>query len=152
MTIVIWILTFFLVLDCLLLGLLVLMQLPKKEAGLGQAFGGATTDALFGAGSGNFLTKATKYAAGIFFALTLLVYMLQAHQARGKAGDPREQLSREERAGLTTKPATPPANPSAVIVDTNLIGQATTNRGTQAVTLLSTTNAPATNAPAAKAP
>jgi hypothetical protein len=35
-------------------------------------------------------------------------------------------------------------------VDTNLIGQATTNRGTQAVTLLSTTNAPATNAPAAK--
>jgi preprotein translocase subunit SecG len=40
-----WLLTFALVLDCLLLGLLVLIQLPKKEAGMGQAFGGATTDA-----------------------------------------------------------------------------------------------------------
>ena len=32
------ILTFFLVLDCLLLILLVHVQLPKKEAGMGQAF------------------------------------------------------------------------------------------------------------------
>ena len=33
------ILTAFLVVDCLLLGLLVLIQLPKKEAGMGTAFG-----------------------------------------------------------------------------------------------------------------
>jgi len=53
-------LTVVMVLDCLVLILLVLIQLPKKEAGMGLAFGGAATDALFGAGSGNVLTKITK--------------------------------------------------------------------------------------------
>ena len=60
-----------LVIDCLFLILLVLVQLPKKEAGLGQAFGSGTTDALFGAGSGNALTKLTKYFTAGFFILTL---------------------------------------------------------------------------------
>ena len=50
-------LTVVLFLNCLFLILLVLVQLPKKEAGLGTAFGGGTTDALFGAGAGNVLTK-----------------------------------------------------------------------------------------------
>ena len=45
------VLTFILVVDCLLLILLILIQLPKKEAGIGTAFGGSATDALFGAGS-----------------------------------------------------------------------------------------------------
>ncbi|HYV32584.1 MAG TPA: preprotein translocase subunit SecG, partial [Candidatus Binatia bacterium] len=76
MNIAIWLLTFLLVLDCLVLILLVLIQLPKKEAGLGQAFGGAATDALFGAGSGTALTKMTKYTAGVFFVLTLLISVL----------------------------------------------------------------------------
>ena len=40
MDILIWFLTFILILNSLLLILLVLIQLPKKEAGLGQAFGG----------------------------------------------------------------------------------------------------------------
>ncbi len=50
-------LTVVMVLDCLVLIFLVLIQLPKKEAGAGLAFGGAATDALFGAGSGNVLTQ-----------------------------------------------------------------------------------------------
>src|SRR6266480_1234916 len=75
-------LTIALVLDCLVLILLVLMQLPKKEAGAGLAFGGAATDALFGAGSGNFLTKATKYSAGIFFVLAIILSVMQAQRAR----------------------------------------------------------------------
>jgi len=53
--------------------LLVLIQLPKKEAGMGQAFGGGATDALFGAGSGTALTKMTKYTAVTFFVLTVLI-------------------------------------------------------------------------------
>ncbi|HYG33883.1 MAG TPA: preprotein translocase subunit SecG, partial [Clostridia bacterium] len=69
---VIGLLTFIMVLDCLALVLLVLVQLPKKEAGAGLAFGGAATDALFGAGSGNVLTKITKYAAIVFFVLAVL--------------------------------------------------------------------------------
>jgi len=66
-------LTVVLVLDCILLVLLVLLQLPKKEAGAGLAFGGAATDALFGAGSGNVLTRITKYVAAVFFVLALLL-------------------------------------------------------------------------------
>ena len=54
------ILTFLIVVNCLLLILLILMQLPKKDAGAGMAFGGAAADALFGAGSGNLLTQTTR--------------------------------------------------------------------------------------------
>jgi preprotein translocase subunit SecG len=64
LTFFIYLLTAVLVIDCVFLVLLVLVQLPKKEAGMGQAFGGAATDALFGAGSGNVLTRMTKWGAG----------------------------------------------------------------------------------------
>lgn len=78
MNFVIGILTLLLVVNCLLLILLVLVQLPKKDAGVGMAFGGGTADALFGAGSGNALTKITKYAAAIFLALSLFLGWLQS--------------------------------------------------------------------------
>jgi len=121
MAIVIWLLTAILVLDCLLLMLLVLIQLPKKEAGLGQAFGAGATDALFGAGSGNVLTKVTKYTTGVFFVLTLLISMLQGHEARARVGDPRLKLSMEEK--LSTIPKAPPTNAAAAtnLISTNLI-------------------------------
>src|SRR4026208_1858520 len=79
---IIGILTVFLILDCLLLMLLVLVQLPKKEAGIGQAFGGAATDALFGAGSGNALTKMTKYTTGIFLVLAMMLSFRNAQQSK----------------------------------------------------------------------
>jgi preprotein translocase subunit SecG len=74
---IIGLLTFFMILDCIVLVFLVLIQLPKKEAGAGLAFGGAASDALFGAGSGNVLTKITKYAATIFFVMAVLLSILQ---------------------------------------------------------------------------
>jgi preprotein translocase subunit SecG len=92
--------TILLVLDCLFLILLVLVQLPKKEAGMGQAFGGAATDALFGAGSGNALTKMTKYATVVFFVLTLSLSILNAQQNRTKK-------TTLERALQATKEAAP---------------------------------------------
>src|SRR6202167_2859449 len=75
-------LTVLIFLDCILLVLLVLLQLPKKEAGAGMAFGGAATDALFGAGSGNVLTKITKYVAGFFFGLALLLAVIGANKPK----------------------------------------------------------------------
>jgi preprotein translocase subunit SecG len=137
MSIVIWLLTFFLVIDCLFLILLVLIQLPKKEAGMGQAFGGAATDALFGAGSGSALTKVTKYTAGIFFALTLLVSVLHGRQGREKLSDPRAELTAAEKAALTPLPKAPPA--------TNQLAVAATNAATNAIQLLNTNAAAATN-------
>ena len=78
-------LTAIMILDCIVLCFLVLMQLPKKEAGAGLAFGAGATDALFGAGSGNFLTKATKYCAGIFFALAIALSWMQTARAHAPA-------------------------------------------------------------------
>ncbi len=100
-----------LVLDCTVLVFLVLMQLPKKEAGAGLAFGGAATDALFGAGSGNFLTKATKYSAGIFFALAILLSLLQSYRAHQPGSEFLERVKQHqnEQPAIAAPPtATPP--------------------------------------------
>jgi preprotein translocase subunit SecG len=85
MSLLVIFLSVLLFLDCVLLICLVLLQLPKKEAGAGLAFGGAATDALFGAGSGNVLTKITKYVAGGFFGLALILAILSAHVANVNA-------------------------------------------------------------------
>lgn len=133
MTIFIWLLTFVLIIDCLLLTLLVLIQLPKKEAGLGQAFGGGATDALFGAGSGNALTKLTKYSAAAFFILTLLISILFNHQSRRGSIDTLPKLSMEEKLKLTTP--TGATNAAATAAQTNAAAS------TNATGLLINTNA-----------
>src|SRR3954447_19182658 len=116
-----WIIGLFtvvLVLDSLFLILLVLVQLPKKEAGVGQAFGGTATDALFGAGSGNALTKMTKYTTGIFFVLTLAIYIMYNHQYRTRTGGfaARVQQAAREPDGS----AAPKAPPGAPLTGTNV--------------------------------
>src|SRR3989441_13051192 len=98
------ILSFFLVIACMLLTLLVLIQLPKKEAGMGQAFGGAATDALFGAGSGNALTKMTKYATGVFLLLTLTLAVMNNHQAR-KSGIMFDKYQKESPPATAAQPS-----------------------------------------------
>lgn len=103
-------LTVLLVLDSLLLILLVLIQLPKKEAGAGLAFGGGATDALFGAGSGNALTKITKYAAVVFFVLLMIISVIQT------TGRSRSTSSFERAVDQQNKqvPAALPPGASAV--------------------------------------
>jgi preprotein translocase subunit SecG len=99
MMFVIGLLTFVMVLNCLVLIFLVLIQLPKKEAGAGLAFGGGTTDALFGAGSGTVLTKITKYSAGIFFVLAISLSFLRTHTGRSTTEFERK-LEQGAPAGL----------------------------------------------------
>ena len=116
----------FLVLDCVALVFLVLMQLPKKEAGAGLAFGGAATDALFGAGSGNFLTKATKYTAGIFFALAVVLGVLQSWRAHRPGSDFLERVNatqHEQSIGAPPSPQPPAASqpPPVTAPNTNFI-------------------------------
>src|SRR5688572_6137688 len=96
MTLIVGLLTVLLVIDCVLLILLVLIQLPKKDAGAGLAFGGAATDALFGAGSGNVLTKVTKYGTVAFFVLAMLLSVMQS---RFYHGDTSEFQRKVDRAG-----------------------------------------------------
>ncbi len=120
-------LTLVMVLDCVIVILLVLIQLPKKDAGAGLAFGGGATDALFGAGSGTVLTKITKYAAATFFVMALILSILQSnyHRRAGTAFTKRLNESGAMPTAPFTAPAAAPA-PSA----TNLIG-INTNPGTQ---------------------
>ena len=144
MNIVIILLSFILVVSSLFLILLVLVQLPKKEAGLGQAFGSSTTDALFGPGSGNMLTKMTKWTAGIFFSLVILIWILQGHNARARGVDPRSRLTAAEKAELDPKPVAPAAAVSTnTMTNTNLLLNAATN----AVNAMSKPAAPATPPP-----
>lgn len=103
MQLAITLLSLVLVLCCLFLGLLILIQLPKKEAGLGQAFGGAATEALFGAGSGNTLTKLTKYSAGIFVVLCVLLAWMTSYLARSQNQGVLKALSAQPPAA--TAPA-----------------------------------------------
>jgi len=143
-----------LVIDCLFLILLVLVQLPKKEAGLGQAFGSGTTDALFGAGSGNALTKLTKYFTAGFFILTLSLSILNAQQSKSKRSGLERALEKAAASDSATIPApaastapssTTPAVPLAA--GSNLLS-AQPNTTTAAPS--ATTNAPAPTVPVEK--
>ncbi|MFA6543359.1 MAG: preprotein translocase subunit SecG [Limisphaerales bacterium] len=137
MSFVAGLLTTVLVLDSLFLILLILVQLPKKEAGVGQAFGGGATDALFGAGTGNALTKMTKYAATIFLGLCLVLYVMGGH-LRKNGSSVREELKKAGASSvLPPKPAAPSTltAPAATVPPPSIL-----------------TNAPAATAKTAPAP
>jgi protein translocase SecG subunit len=111
MNFIVGILTFLMVVNCLLLILLVLVQLPKKDAGAGIAFGGGTADALFGAGSGNALTKITKYATGILIGLALLLGHLQDKVHQGSNATAFEKMVEQKQMHTPATPA--PVQPAA---------------------------------------
>ena len=113
MSLLLGFLTFFLVINCLFLMLLILIQLPKKEAGAGVAFGGAATDALFGAGSGNVLTKVTKYCAAVFLGLSVMISSLNSHRAAGTNRKMEEELQKKASAPIALLPTAVPTNAAA---------------------------------------
>ena len=134
MSFVIGVLTFLLVVNCLLLILLVLVQLPKKDAGAGIAFGGGTADALFGAGSGNVLTKITKYAAGVFLGMSVVLGLMQSHvRNENSAAGFTQLLQQKQQQSAATQPQPQPRPPAAASTNSFLL------------------NTPATNAPAPSA-
>jgi protein translocase SecG subunit len=155
MSFVAGLLTAVLVLDSLFLILLILVQLPKKEAGVGQAFGGGATDALFGAGTGNALTKMTKYAATIFLALCLVLYVMGS-QARKSGSGVREQLKKDSAASVlppakTTPPTVAPPAPAVVPPPASILSNAlATNLPVVTNAVAPVKIAPSTNAPAKK--
>src|SRR5579863_1531444 len=103
-------LTCILLLNSVLLILLVLVQLPKKDAGAGLAFGGGAADALFGAGSGNALTKITKWGTVVFIVLALFLGYLQdsLHKSDTDTVDFLNKVGQKQ-----TQPAMPAATPAA---------------------------------------
>ena len=152
MQLLITFLTVVLVLNCVLLGLLVLIQLPKKEAGAGVAFGGGTTDALFGAGSGNALTKLTKYASATFLVLSVIVGIMNSRQYRSGESEVRRALAASKASATTPAPAAPakPNSPFTTLTPTSTNLMTTSPATTNAATAQAVPAAPKTNAPAPK--
>ena len=109
MTFVIALLTVVLILDCLFLGLLILVQLPKKDAGVGMAFGGGAADALFGAGSGTALTKLTRYSATAFFVLVFVLSYLNIHANTSSTSALKQAIANQSQAPAPSTPAVLPA-------------------------------------------
>jgi protein translocase SecG subunit len=114
MSFIVGILTFLIVANCAILILLVLVQLPKKDAGAGLAFGGGAADALFGAGSGNALTKITKWATGIFFALAILLGHEQNVLHNGNSSEFLQKVQQQQQAPASMPPIQQPAPQSSV--------------------------------------
>ncbi len=148
-------LTLALVVTSLLLILMILVQLPKKEAGLGMAFGGATADALFGAGSGTVLSRWTKYGTGIFLAISLVLSVMRNHQARASGSNIARELEKQSQTAATAAITPVPTNAAVqlpIIQATNVPAVPATNITKPAATP-ATNPAPVTNpAPAAPAP
>jgi protein translocase SecG subunit len=114
-------LTCVLLVNALLLILLVLVQLPKKDAGAGLAFGGGAADALFGAGSGNALTKITKWGTVVFIVLTLgLGYLQDNLHASDNSSQFLKSIGQKQMQGqpMSAPPAAaspaPAASPNAL--------------------------------------
>jgi preprotein translocase subunit SecG len=117
-------LTVVMVLDCLMLMFLVLIQLPKKETGAGLAFGAAATDALFGAGSGNVLTKITKYATAVFFILAIALSVMQSKYHSRTATEFQENLAKPIPSATAPRPTPTAAAKAAaapVAISTNTL-------------------------------
>lgn len=152
MALLVGLLTFILIVNCLVLMLLVLIQLPKKEAGAGVAFGAGATDALFGAGSGNALTKMTKYAASFFVGLSLLLSLINSHRAQRSHQGIEQELLKRASGSAATLPLTSPTNRQAPatqtaspVTPTNSLPLQSTPPATQTVV---TPTPPARTAPA----
>jgi preprotein translocase subunit SecG len=114
MSIFIGFLTFILVLVALFLILLVLVQLPKKDAGVGMAFGAGMSEMILGAGSGNVLTRVTKYTIGIFLTLSLMLsVLLSSHARKANLGVSRalDEQARSAPAATAAPVSTLPTNP-----------------------------------------
>ncbi len=118
-------LTFILVINCLLLIFLVLVQLPKKDAGAGMAFGAGAADALFGAGSGNALTKITKYSAGALIVLCLAINFFGGKSGRDNSGSDFIKQVQQKQMQATVPATTPssiapaPITPAPAAIGTN---------------------------------
>ncbi len=120
-------LTVILFLNCLFMILLVLVQLPKKEAGLGTAFGGGATDALFGAGAGNVLTKLTKWCAVLFLVLCLALSLPFMSPKELQEGESSSSKAGGEKQPSQNGPGQTPGTIPAITINTPPVKPATTN-------------------------
>jgi len=122
MNLLITVLLVLFVLVSLLMVLVILMQRPKSE-GLGAAFGGGVTENIFGAQTTNVLVKFTTWLAGLFFALTFALSIVNAHKGTADSAFRRALMKNQPvpqtspapgaaKSSPISSPATTPAKTS----------------------------------------
>ena len=92
MNILIAIFSFVLILLCLFTILVVMVQKPKGDGGMGAALGGGSMEAALGAETGSLLTKITRTAAIAFFVLTFILYLGNIAVNKAKEEENNETL------------------------------------------------------------
>src|SRR2546423_3540131 len=117
MNLLISLLLWFFVLVSVIMVLVILMQRPKSE-GLGAAFGGGVTENIFGAQTTNVLVKFTTWLAGIFFALTFAISILNTHKSIAGSAFRRELMKKQ--AASPTSPAPEAAKSSPISSPTTI--------------------------------
>ena len=94
------------VLVCVALILIVLLQ-TGKGSDMGAAFGGGSSQTLFGStGASTFLSKLTTAAAIVFMLTSLGLAYLSTHRTTGSVVDETKAVVEESASPQTTSPVT----------------------------------------------
>lgn len=121
MGIIIGFFTVGLLLLCAFVVLVILMQKPSANAGMGAALGGGAAESAFGAQTGNVLTRATILCTVGFFVLSFGLYLAHMARATGAEGDAKSlgEQARQlgEQAALTQEEAEEPISLTDPIMD-----------------------------------
>ena len=98
---------------CIALIMIVLLQ-TGKGADMGAAFGGGSSQTLFGStGASTFLSKATTIAAVVFMVTSLTLAYMSSHQkpssvmtgTQSPAAEPATPVEKEKAPEATTQPS-----------------------------------------------
>ena len=143
------------VIDCIFMGLVIMMQRSKQE-GLGAAFGGGFTESVWGAQTSQVLVKATVYAALIFFVLSILLARLYTNRNAMIEQGSAVQQELMQPVASPAKPTAPAATPAAPSTTPTAPTPAAPSTTPTAPTPVAPTPAPASTStsttPAAPAP
>lgn len=102
-----------LILTCVIGVLVILMQRPSANAGMGAALGGGAAESVFGGDSANVLTKVTAFLILLLFVLSFGLYLaFIANERRSES-----TLDRVAAPSAQEAPAPVPVNPPASAVD-----------------------------------
>jgi preprotein translocase subunit SecG len=105
------------VINCMFMGLIIMMQRSKQD-GLGTTFGGGIMSEFVGAQASNVLVKATVWTAIIFFVLSITLARLYSHRAA--LSNETSPVLQQLTAPAAAKPGAPttnaiPATPTAPV-------------------------------------
>lgn len=109
-SILIGLFTLVLILACILLVLVILMQRPNANAGMGASLGGGMAEGAFGGEAGNVLTKATVKLTVLYFVISAGLYLGYIYTTGGSDKEESKAPSISslvEQKKAEAKPATP---------------------------------------------